>query len=62
MSGFRQISIDPNSRNSDGGNRLRISQLTTQLGIKQINDNAPMFVDREIVNGGTYSYVKAFHT
>lgn len=43
----------------DAGNRLRVSQLTTQLDIKQTHDNQPLYYDRENISGGTQVYVNA---
>lgn len=42
----------------DAGGRIRVSQLTTQIDVKQINDNAPLFFDRENVSGATQVYAK----
>ncbi len=56
MSGFKNITIDTEDALIDAGHRLRVSQMTTLLDIKQINDNSPLFIDRENINGGTQSY------
>ena len=40
----------------DAGNRLRVSQITTQLDIKQTHDIQPLFYDREEIGGATQVY------
>lgn len=42
----------------DAGGRLRVSQITTLLDIKQFNDNQPLFYDREVIGGSTQVYTK----
>ena len=43
----------------DAGNRLRVSQITTHLDIKQIHDNQPLYYDRVNIGGATQLYVNA---
>lgn len=40
----------------DAGGRLRVSQVTTLIDVKQDNDNAPKFYDRVNVGGATQIY------
>lgn len=40
----------------DSGNRLRVSQLTCLLDIKQLNNDAPLFIDRENISGATQTW------
>jgi len=42
----------------DAGNRLRVSQITTLLDIKQVNDDASLFFDRVNIGGATQTYSK----
>ena len=50
---FVWTSLNDDIAQIDAGGRLRVSQLTTLLDIKQFNDNEPLFYDR--VNIGTAS-------
>lgn len=43
----------------DAGNRFRVSQLNTLIDVKQTNDNAPVYIDRENGGTGSQTYVKA---
>lgn len=43
------VSLDTNGQ-IDGFGRLRVSEVTTQIDIKQIHDNLPLLVD-EVING-----------
>ena len=42
--------------NLDASGRLRVSQLNTQLDIKQFKDNQPLLIDRENVGGATQTW------
>lgn len=44
--------------------RTRVSELTTQMDLKQLHDNLPLFYDTELINGGTsvHSTVDAWST
>lgn len=57
MSLFKTTSINKNQL--DRGARLRVSQLTTLIDVKQINDNAPLYVDRVNGGGATQNYAIA---
>ena len=59
MIGSSDISILDSNGQVDAGGRVRVSQMTTQLDIKQINDNQPLFYNREIIGTGTQVYSKA---
>jgi hypothetical protein len=43
----------------DAFGRLRVSQISTQLDIKQIHDEQPLFFDRVKIGGGLSTYVNA---
>lgn len=51
----QHIDLDVKSQ-LDAGDRLRVSQITTQIDIKQIHDLQPLFYDRENVGGATQVY------
>ena len=42
--------------NTDGVGRLRISDLSTLIDLKQIDDGLPLFYDTELVDGGVESH------
>lgn len=43
----------------DAGGRIRVSQITSQLDIKQINDNQPLYYNRENIGTATQVYTKS---
>ena len=43
----------------DAGGRIRVSQITSQIDIKQINDDQPLYYDRENIGTATQVYTKA---
>ena len=49
----------PERQSIDAGNRLRVSQISTLIDIKQINDNQPLLFDRKNVGSGSQAYAKA---
>lgn len=48
-----------NEATIDAGNRLRVSQITTLLDLKQLNDNAPLYFDRISNGSATQAYTLA---
>ena len=56
--GTSDVSTLDSSGQIDAGGRIRISQITSQLDIKQINDNQPLYYDREVIGTGTQVYTK----
>jgi hypothetical protein len=56
---WSNVAISDDSAIMDAGSRVRVSQINTLIDVKQINDNQPLFIDRENIGGGTQSYVKA---
>jgi len=57
--GNNDISTLGDSGQVDAGGRLRVSQITSQLDIKQINDNAPLYYNRVNIGSATQVYTKA---
>ena len=45
-----------NETNLDAFNRLRVSDVNSQIDLKQLHDSQPLFYDIEAVNGGSSSY------
>lgn len=45
-----------NETNLDAFNRLRVSDINSQVDLKQLHDEQPLFYDFESVGTGTYSY------
>lgn len=43
----------------DSFGRLRVSQVTSLLDVKQLGDNAPLFIDEEINGGATSTYINS---
>lgn len=52
---FTFTSLSGNS--VDAANKIKVSQVTTLADLTQINDNAPVFFDRENIGGATQTYV-----
>ena len=44
---------DKNSPFADAFGRFRVSQITTQIDIKQLHDKLPLFINEELIGGAT---------
>ena len=60
MSFFEDVNIEwQNTGNIDAFGRARVSQLSTQIDIKQIHDNQPILIDQVQIGGGSETYSSA---
>lgn len=59
MSYFEDVNIKwQDSPNVDAFGRARVSQLTSQLDLKQLHDNLPFFYDTELIGTATSTYTE----
>lgn len=60
MSYFKNINVQASDSPSiDAFGRWRVSQVATQFDQKQLHDDLPLFIDKEIIGTGTYSHDSA---